>query len=83
MLAIAAIPPLRHATGRNVVALLGLALIVYSNFLFDDQTVFPGASAAVPTVGAALLIYTGASGSTLVGRLLSLRPVVFVGLISY
>ena len=83
VLAIAAIPPLRHATGRNVVALLGLALIVYSNFLFDDQTVFPGASAAVPTVGAALLIYTGASGSTLVGRLLSLRPVVFVGLISY
>ena len=83
VLAIAAIPPLRHAIGRNAVALIGLALIVYSNFLFDDETVFPGSSAAVPTIGAALIIYTGASGSTLVSRLLSIRPVVFIGLISY
>ena len=43
---------------------------------------FPSAYALVPTVGAALVIVFAARG-TLAGRLLSLRPVVFVGLISY
>lgn len=83
VLAIAAIPPLLNTIGRNALALLGLALIIYSVVVFDDDTVFPGSVAAIPTIGSALLIYTGASGATLVGRLLSARPVVFVGLISY
>ena len=83
VLAIASIPPLRHTVGRNALALLGLALVVYSNIAFDDDTSFPGSIASIPTIGAALVIYTGASGATLVSRLLSVKPVVFVGLISY
>ncbi|MCH7822367.1 MAG: acyltransferase [Proteobacteria bacterium] len=82
-LAIAVIRPLQNTVMRNVVAGLGLFLVMYSNIAFDDQTSFPGASAAVPTIGAALIIYTGGSGATVVSRLLSIRPIVFVGLISY
>jgi len=70
---------------RNGITSLGLAMIVASVFGFDSATHFPGFAAALPTVGAALLIF-GESGSgekTWSGRLLSSRPMVFIGLISY
>jgi peptidoglycan/LPS O-acetylase OafA/YrhL len=83
ILAIAAIPRISSEAAMQCLASLGLALIVISMFLFDDQTAFPGAYAAVPTFGTAILIYTGRAGATLVNRALSLKPLVFVGLISY
>ena len=48
---------------------------------------FPGAAALVPCLGAALVLWSGQpahdEAPTLVARLLSVRPLVFVGLISY
>jgi peptidoglycan/LPS O-acetylase OafA/YrhL len=73
----------RGAFGRNAAALAGLGLIVGSALLYSTQTPFPGLAAMPPCVGAALLIAAGETGLSLVGRLLSLRPVVFLGLISY
>lgn len=67
---------------REVLAGLGLALIVVPIFLYDHSTRFPGLYALPPTVGAALII-GWARCDTWVGRLLSLRTVVGVGLISY
>ncbi|WEK62708.1 MAG: acyltransferase family protein [Candidatus Microbacterium colombiense] len=63
---------------------IGLSMIVGSALLFDDGTAFPGLAATVPTIGTALVIYFGATstGSGL-DRLLSLRPMQFIGLISY
>ncbi len=83
ILAIAAIPRISSEAVMRFLALIGLALILFSMFMFDEQTAFPGAYAALPTLGTAILIYTGRSGSTLVNRALSIRPMVFVGLISY
>ncbi len=40
-------------------------------------------AALPPCLGAALIIAGGETGTSLVGRLLSLRPMVFIGLISY
>ncbi|MEH6583835.1 MAG: acyltransferase family protein [Halioglobus sp.] len=68
---------------RESLAVLGLGLIVYSVTCFTDDTVFPGIAAIAPTLGSALIIYAGINGQTSVSRLLSLRPFVFVGLISY
>ena len=51
--------------------------------LYNETTAFPGLAALPPCLGAALIIAAGESGPSLAGRLLSLRPVVFVGLISY
>lgn len=68
---------------REVLTFGGLALIVYSVFAFDAATVFPGSAAAVPTLGAALVIYAGLGGGSVVAAALSWRPVVFIGLISY
>ncbi|MGI9220304.1 MAG: acyltransferase family protein [Woeseiaceae bacterium] len=83
ILAIATIPRASSEVAMRLLAVFGLSLIIYSMFMFDEQTPFPGAYAALPTIGTAILIYTGYSGGTPVNRLLSLRPAVFVGLISY
>ena len=73
----------RHNAARNLMALLGLAMIGFSVIAYSVDTPFPGATALIPCVGAALIIAAGQAGDSLVGRLLSLPPVAFVGLISY
>ena len=76
-------PRLRFAPLRNGATLLGIAMIGYSALRYSPQTPFPGLAALLPCVGSALIIGAGESGSTLVGKALSWRPMVFVGLISY
>ena len=60
----------------------GLGLILYAIFYFDDQTPFPSLYTLVPTLGTALILLF-ASGDTLVGKLLSRKLLVGIGLISY
>lgn len=63
---------------------LGIVMIAASALIYDDRTVFPGTAALLPTVGTALVILFGADaprGGP--GWLLSIRPMQFVGLISY
>ncbi|NDW03283.1 acyltransferase family protein [Jiella pacifica] len=67
---------------RECLSIAGLGLILASILLFDDETPFPGLYALVPTVGTGLVILTATSG-TRVHRLLSARPLVGIGLISY
>jgi peptidoglycan/LPS O-acetylase OafA/YrhL len=64
-------------------ALLGLALILASIFIYDETTPFPSLWALVPTVGTALVLLCADASGTLAGRLLSLRGPVSIGLISY
>lgn len=68
---------------RHLGATAGLAMIGFAITTFTYETPFPGAAALIPCLGAALVIAAGQSGGSLVGSALSLRPVVFVGLISY
>jgi peptidoglycan/LPS O-acetylase OafA/YrhL len=69
---------MREAAGIGGAILIGGAL-----FLYKTSTPFPGLAAVAPCLGTALIIAAGSSGPNLVGRALSLKPVVFVGLISY
>jgi peptidoglycan/LPS O-acetylase OafA/YrhL len=71
------------AAWREAAAALGLVLIGYGVFAFSRNTPFPGTSALAPCAGTALLIVAGMNGGSSVNRLLSLRPIVFAGLISY
>lgn len=66
----------------QVMAVAGLVLIGYAVVTFDDATPTPSIHTLVPTVGAVLIILF-AKARTLVARLLSLAPVVAIGLISY
>jgi peptidoglycan/LPS O-acetylase OafA/YrhL len=61
---------------------IGLIMILWATFWFDDHLPFPGVTALVPTMGTALVLLFSSS-RTLVGRLLAFRPLVGVGLISY
>ena len=70
-------------TVREVSGFLGLALVCGSVLLYDESTRFPGVAALAPCLGAAMIIASSESGPSLVGRLLSCKPLVFIGLVSY
>lgn len=61
----------------------GLAAIVAACVLLTRDTPFPGSAALLPCLGTAAVIFANQKQLTAAGRVLSLRPVVFVGLISY
>ena len=67
----------------EALGLCGLAFILAPIFLYTPQTKFPGISALVPCAGAALLLLSGVSKNTSTYRILSLKPLVYVGKISY
>jgi len=71
-----------NKTANDFLGLAGLILILFSIFYFDQTTPFPGFNAFIPTIGTALIILFARS-ETLVGKMLSIKPIVGVGLISY
>lgn len=71
-----------HQFISELFGLLGLALITYSIFIFDETVPFPSFYALVPTLGVVLIILFS-SQATIVGRLLANRALVGIGLVSY
>lgn len=72
--------PRRRFAG-DVMALTGLAMIVYVFAIPPLPRDFPGYAALLPTIGTALVIL--GRGSTLVAKTLALAPMRFTGKISY
>jgi peptidoglycan/LPS O-acetylase OafA/YrhL len=66
----------------EALGMLGLLMIGWSVFTFDETTPFPSIYTLVPTIGAGLIIIFSSS-QTIAGRLLSAKPLVAIGLISY
>ncbi|MEY4592351.1 MAG: hypothetical protein RIR18_1246 [Pseudomonadota bacterium] len=64
------------------ISVTGLFLTLIPIFFYSKQTVFPGAAALLPTLGAALLI-VGGKDSFVNKHILSARPFVAIGLVSY
>jgi hypothetical protein len=72
-------PPVR--VSENVLSAFGLLAIMGSSVILDADSPFPAPYAVLPVSGAALIL---ASPNSFVNRrLLSSRPIVWVGLISY
>lgn len=67
---------------NEIGALAGLVAIIASIFLLDHDTLFPSEWALLPVLGTMLLILCAQKG-TVTQRILSWRPFVFIGLISY
>jgi peptidoglycan/LPS O-acetylase OafA/YrhL len=67
---------------NNFLALLGLATIIFSIFVYDETTPFPSVYALVPVLGVVLLVLY-ADRETLAAKLLSTKAFVGVGYISY
>ncbi len=84
LLAVAALPQARSRWLQEALGTLGLLGIVLPAILLEAGSPFPGINAVPPVLGAALLIHVGAGGTRSVAtRLLSLRPIVLIGLLSY
>lgn len=66
---------------KNALSALGFLMMVLPIFMFTDATPTPSVLALPPTLGTALLL--AFSQKTAVGRLLSLKALVAVGLLSY
>ncbi|WIY54164.1 acyltransferase family protein [Devosia sp. YIM 151766] len=75
-------PTITHRALSEAARVIGSLLIAYSLLAISAADPFPGLNAVYACVGSALLIWPSAS-PTLIGRVLSLRPVVGIGLISY
>lgn len=78
----------RHATAPDArvlaaLGVFGLLAIAYAGVALSDNVPLPGWRAAVPTVGAAALLFAGSFQTGPVQRLLSVRPLTYVGDISY
>jgi len=79
------LPPLRKSVSRwknELPTLIGVALIAISVLTLSREHLFPGLNAVPACVGAALIIWPRGSES-LVGHMLSLPAMRFIGLISY
>lgn len=80
VLAVVTLPDLKK--WREPASVLGLLLLLFGIFSFTSADPFPGWRALLPTVGTFLLIAAGPQ-AWVNRRLLSLKTLVFVGLISY
>lgn len=68
---------------REGLAFSGLGAIVLTGFFYWEEMTFPAEAALVPCLGASAVIWSNTGRLTSVGRLLSFRPAVLVGMISY
>ncbi len=66
----------------DMLGLGGIALILAAVFAFDSTTPTPSVWTLIPTLGTAMLLAAAHPGTT-AGTVLSWRPVVAVGLVSY
>jgi peptidoglycan/LPS O-acetylase OafA/YrhL len=72
----------KNSTVSETASLGGAVFISYAILTFDSTTPVPSVYSLIPTVGAALIILY-ATEKTMVGRILSMKVLVGVGLISY
>ena len=76
----------KNNKNRNFISLfgpfLGLLLLCVCIIVFDAQTNHPGVPTIIPVAGVAFIIMY-ASQADVVGRVLSIKPLVYLGLISY
>lgn len=79
--ALCLLPAVRHRWAGEASTALGLALIAWAVLSFDHTTPFPAFNALIPAIGSALVIYGGQNSR--VGMMLRVRPMVWIGLISY
>lgn len=68
---------------KEALSITGFTLILFSLFTFTGKLDFPYYWALIPCLGTALIIATNHHNKTLVGKFLSSKTFVFIGLISY
>jgi peptidoglycan/LPS O-acetylase OafA/YrhL len=75
--------PILSPAGRMLVGWCGLASIALFQYFLSPASAFPGWLALGPAVGTAVILVAGAGTRVGVGRLLHVRPLQFLGKMSY
>lgn len=83
VLATGVLPSLSRWWARSLVGLIGLIAILLPMVTDLVRLPFPGLGALLPVLGAAAILWAGSGGKHLISPILSCKPMVFVGLISY
>ncbi|WP_380167808.1 acyltransferase family protein [Jannaschia sp. R86511] len=68
---------------RAGLAVAGLAAVLLACVLLDGSTPFPGTAALLPVLGTAAVVAAGTGGSSVLGRALSVGPLLTLGKLSY
>ena len=68
---------------KELAAASGLAAILIAIVFFSEETPFPGPAALLPVAGTVLLIAANRDAPTSIGRVLSFKPAIAIGLASY
>nr|WP_314213169.1 acyltransferase family protein [Pseudarthrobacter equi] len=84
----ALVPAMGILTGRRaaLASWVGVAAVVIPVFFLTTDMPFPGSIAAIPVLGTALLLRSGSTAAAVpwsASRVLSLRPLTFIGDVSY
>ncbi|SMC54677.1 acyltransferase family protein [Janibacter indicus] len=82
------VPLVRRLPGivRHLLAVTGLAAFAWAVLSLEEtggSSSYPGTAALVPTLGAGALVAAGTGGSHLLGPVLALRPLQWLGDLSY
>jgi peptidoglycan/LPS O-acetylase OafA/YrhL len=83
MLAIRPPRPVRAPLARELLAAGAASTILLAILLYDGEMKYPYFSTLAPCVATVVLIASGLGNPALTNRVLALRPLVFIGLISY
>lgn len=83
LLAVGIFPVVTHRLKREVLSVFSLLALLGSLLWIEAGPEFPGWQAAIPVLATAMLLHTGVGGATVVNNLLSIRPLGFIGKISY
>ncbi len=67
----------------EIMAVIGLLAIIVSLIFVSESDPVPGIAALPVIIGATLLVLSGTSHQTIIGRILSLKILVAIGLVSY
>src|SRR5208337_3308503 len=74
---------IKSPAANELMAACGLVTLAWAVHRYDSTMPYPGLYASAPCAASVMLIHSGRQRSTIIARFLSLRPVVFTGLISY
>ena len=74
--------PTLNSTLQHALSIISLSTLIAVSLLLDKASVFPGINAAIVCLATCVFIYTGKQNA-ITNRLLSLKPLVYIGAISY
>jgi len=72
-----------NASLSSACGIVGLLMIAWSCLMLTEATLFPGLNALPSTVGTALVIIGGLNRNSASFRMLAIKPLVFIGVMSY